>query len=129
MSPETIKLIIAYIAVAIGGLSVFLLWVYAIEALKGVAVTEYQVYKRYVNVSYAFFVFISAVVWFSTTVADALFFWSLLIMSGLWLLSGFVIFILSFFASEASGKQRVRSTLIPCIIKTVVSALILMFIA
>ncbi len=129
MSVDNIKLIIAAVASVIGVISVLLVWIYALEAKKGVAVLDYYSYKRFVNVTYTFFVLMSAVVWFSTTAADMLLVWAYLGSTVLWLISGVAIFIISVFVNNTDSKKKMRSTLISCLIKTFISALILLFIA
>lgn len=129
MSVDTIKFIIAAVASVIGAISVFLVWIYALEAKKGVAVLQYYDYKRFVNVTYTFFVLISAVVWFSTTAADELLVWAYLVSAVLWLISGVTIFVMSVFTDRQDSKAKMRSTLISCLVKTFISVLILLFIA
>lgn len=129
MSADIIRIIIAAVAAAVGAVSVFLVWIYAMEAKNGVTVSNYKGYKRFVNVTYNFFVLISAVVWFSTTAADVLLVWAYLGSAVLWLISGVSIFVMSIFTNSQEGKGKMRSTLGSCLAKTFISVLILLFIA
>ena len=129
MSIENIKLIIAAVASAMGALSIFLVWVFAIETKRGANVLQYSGYKHFVNVTFLFFILISAAVWFTTTSADTLLVWAYLWSAVLWFASGFAIFVLSIFTRNAQNRSAIRATLLSCLVKSLVSALILLFIA
>lgn len=126
MLTENINMIFAVIAAVIGAFSVFLMWIYNVEAARGIEVMEYGSYKHYINITYLFFVLILAFQWLTCDNIDTVISWMFLIAAAAWLLSAIMALMLSFaLPIDNSRKSKMRSTVMSCILKAMLSALLL----
>lgn len=130
MLAENFNSIITFLAFMMGMISLILVWVYVIEAGRGIEVVGFSSYKQYVDTPYIFFLLINLIVWLTTAEADKNLFNSNLTMAILWILTVPVIVILSFFMNiDESGQKKMRSPILSCLLKSFISIVILMFIA
>lgn len=130
MSIENINSIVTLLALVMGMISIILIWVYAVEAARGIAVVDFASYRQYVDTPYIFFLLINLIVWLTTSEADKNIFSSYLMMSIFWLLTVFAIIILSFVMNiNETQKNKMRSTILSCLLKALISIIILMLIA
>lgn len=130
MSAENINSIFTFFAFIMGVISVLLMWVYVIEAIKGIEAAKFYVFRRYVDTSYIASFLISLIIWLTTTEADKNLCDLFLTMSILWVLTILAITILSLVIDiDNTDKNNMRATLPSCFLKAFISVVILMFIA
>ena len=59
------------ISVVVGMFAILLIWVYLWETSRGLKITEIQIYKNYVNCSFAFALVMLVILWITTQGLDS----------------------------------------------------------
>lgn len=113
-------------AVVLGIFSILLVWIYLLEAGRGIYITDIVTYKKYINLTYAFSVIILVILWLTTEEMDDKLlkcFWGL---SSGWTITFFVSLMVSMvIKGRMEDKKSMREAILPCISKLIILVIVL----
>lgn len=110
----------------VGAIPILFNWFYMIESSKGIYITEYNVLKKYVNLSFVFSMVMLVVLWVTTKDFDIQLLncfkglsigWVITVLASL-IISGIV-------KTTVENKRNIRKIVFPCIVKAVAIVVIL----
>ena len=104
-------------SVVVGLFAILLIWVYLWETSRGLKITEIQIYKNYVNWSFAFALAMLVVLWITTQGLD-----SKLMICFLILTVGWIVTIVK---NSVEDKRAMREAILPCIFKVIIMVAVL----
>lgn len=110
----------------VGLFAILLIWIYLWETLRGLKITEFDIYKKYVNCSFAFALIMLVVLWITTQGLDSklmICFWVLTVG---WIFTAIGSLIISAVAqSTVEDKRNMRIAILPCISKGIIMIVVL----
>lgn len=126
MLQESLNNFFLITTVAVGAIPILINWVYIIETVRGIFITEFPVLKKYVNLPFAFSLVMMIMLWVTTYEMDALLlkcFWGLTLG---WFGTIIAAFIIPGLAKTNLGiKKNVRIIITPCILKVIIMVIAL----
>ena len=129
MSMENLNNIFIIAAIAIGGFSVFIEWTYLFEAMRGIKILEFKVYKHYINSTFVMSTILLIFLWLTNLEISSILVNAFVGLMIAWFLTALVCLILSVFLKiKPEYKIDVRKALFPCITKVLWLVIVLWFI-
>ena len=101
-------------------------WIYLWETARGIYITDFNTYKRYVNCAYAFSMIVLVVLWITSTGIDD----KLVTCFGRFLIGWIVtavaaLLISALVRSKPEDKSAMRRIILPCVNKVMVISVVL----
>ena len=111
---------------AVGLFAILLIWIYLWETARGLKITDFSVYKKYVNSPFMFALIMLVILWITTQGLDSkliLCFWILTVS---WIITAIGALIFSAVAkSSVEDKREMRRAVLPCISKVITMVVVL----
>ena len=109
-------------SVVVGLFAILLIWVYLWETSRGLKITEIQIYKNYVNCSFAFALVMLVILWITTQGLDSKLMICFLILTVGWIVTAIGTLI---FSASVEDKRAMREAILPCIFKVIIMVAVL----
>ena len=97
-------------SVVVGLFAILLIWVYLWETSRGLKITEIQIYKNYVNCSFAFALVMLVILWITTQGLDS---------------KLMICFLILIVKNSVEDKRAMREAILPCIFKVIIMVAVL----
>ncbi len=106
---------------SVGVFSILLIWVYIWETARGLKITSFQIYKKYVNCSFAFALIMLVILWITTQGLESKLMSCFWILTVGWIITAIGTLITSVFVKiSAEDKGLMRQAVLPCIFKVII---------
>ena len=123
---DNLNNIIVAAAVAIGIFALMVEWTYIFECLRGLYILEYKVFRHYVNVLFAISEGILAFIWLTDMSMDGMLVAIFVGFMAFWLLTACICLLVSIFSKvDRNNKAAMRQSMLPCVIKILISVIVL----
>ena len=109
-------------SVVVGLFAILLIWVYLWETSRGLKITEIQIYKNYVNCSFAFALVMLVILWITTQGLDSKLMICFLILTVGWIVTAIFSAIVK---NSVEDKRAMREAILPCIFKVIIMVAVL----
>ncbi len=111
---------------AVGLIAIFLIWIYLWETFRGLKITEFNIYKKYVNCPYRFSLAMLVILWITTQGLDSQLMSCFWILTVGWFLTAIGALIISVVVKRTEeDKREMRKAILPCINKVIIMVVVL----
>lgn len=111
---------------AVGLFSILLIWIYIWETARGLKITEFSIYKKYVNSPFIFALIMLVILWITTRGLESKLMVCFWILTVGWIITAIGTLIFSAIVkSSVEDKREMRKAVLPCISKVILMVVVL----
>ncbi len=111
---------------AVGLFAILLIWIYLWETARGLKITEFSIYKKYVNCPFVFALVMLVILWITTQGLDLKLLFCIWILTVGWIVTAVGTMIFSAIVScSIEDKRDMRKAILPCISKVMIMVVVL----
>ncbi len=120
MSMDEMNILFVVISMALGLMPILIVGLYILETGRGVYLTDFSVYKKFVKGPSTFCVFMLALIWFTTTNMDGIMIMCFKVLLWAWGVAMFVAIIASALIGHSNeGRIELRKAALPCLSRVI----------